>query len=182
MSIESVMPSNHLILCCPLLLLLSILASRSFPMSRLFTSGGQSIGISASASAMNIQDWFLLHWQVWSSCCPRDPQESSPTPQFKSINSLALSFLYCPTLTSIHDSWKNHCSGYIDLCQKSDVSFKYAVQVWHSFSSKRQVSFNFMDAVTIHSDSETQENKICHSFHFSPHLFAMKWWDQTPWS
>ena len=41
-------------------------------------------------------------------CSPRDSQESSPTPQFKSINSLALSFLYSPTLTSIHDHWKNH--------------------------------------------------------------------------
>ena len=45
---------------------------------------------------------------VGSPCNPRDSQESSPTPQFKSINSLALSFLYSPTLTSIHDYWKNH--------------------------------------------------------------------------
>ena len=45
---------------------------------------------------------------VGSPCCPRDSQESSPTPQFKSINSLVLSFLHSPTLTSIHDHWKNH--------------------------------------------------------------------------
>ena len=45
---------------------------------------------------------------VGSPCCPRDSQESSPTPQFKSINSLAISFLYSPTLTSVHDYWKNH--------------------------------------------------------------------------
>ena len=45
---------------------------------------------------------------VWSPCSPRDSQESSPTPQFKSINSSVLSFLYSPTLTSIHDYWKNH--------------------------------------------------------------------------
>ena len=45
---------------------------------------------------------------VGSPCSPRDSQESSPTPQFKSINSLELSFLYSPTLTSIHDHWKNH--------------------------------------------------------------------------
>ena len=51
---------------------------------------------------------FLKDWQVGSSCSPRDSQESSPTPQFKSINSLALSFLYSPTLTSIHDHWTNH--------------------------------------------------------------------------
>ena len=45
---------------------------------------------------------------VGSPCSSRDSQESAPTPQFKSINSLALSFLYGPTLTSIHDHWKNH--------------------------------------------------------------------------
>ena len=45
---------------------------------------------------------------VGSPCSPRDSQESSPTPQVKSINSLALSFLHSPTLTSIHDHWKNH--------------------------------------------------------------------------
>ena len=50
----------------------------------------------------------LQNGLVGSPCSPRDPQESSPTPQFKSINSLALSFLYSPTLTFIHDYWKNH--------------------------------------------------------------------------
>ena len=70
MSIESVMPSNHLILCRPLLLPPSIFPSiRSFQMSPFFTSGGQSIGISASASVlpMNIQVWFHLGWTVWIS-------------------------------------------------------------------------------------------------------------------
>ena len=83
----------------------------SFLISLFFTSVGQSIGASVSASGLpiNIQDWFPLAWTSWiSPCCPRDSQESSPTPQFKSINSLALSFLYGPTLTSIHDYWKNH--------------------------------------------------------------------------
>ena len=51
---------------------------------------------------------FLEDWQVGSPSSPRDSQESSPTPQFKSINSLVLSFLYSPILTSIHDCWKNH--------------------------------------------------------------------------
>ena len=50
---------------------------------------------------------FLQDWLVWSPCSSRDSWESSPTPQFKSINSLVLSFLYSPTLTSIHDHWKN---------------------------------------------------------------------------
>ena len=55
---------------------------------------------------MNIQNWFPLGWTGWISLQSKDSQESSPTPQFKSINSLALSFLYSPTLTSIHDHWK----------------------------------------------------------------------------
>ena len=110
MSIESVMPSSHLILCRPLLLPSIFPASGSFPISQFFASGGQSIGVSASASILpvNIQDWFPLGLTGWSPCCPRDSQESSPTPQFKNINSLALSFLYSPILTSIHDYWKNH--------------------------------------------------------------------------
>ena len=65
MPIELVMPSNHLILCCPFSSCLqSFQASGSFQMSQLFTSGGQSIGVSASASVlpMNIQDWFPLGW------------------------------------------------------------------------------------------------------------------------
>ena len=68
----------------------------SFPMSQFFTSGGQSIGVSASASVlpMNIQDWFPLGWTSLISLQSRDSQESFPTPKFKSINSLALSFLY----------------------------------------------------------------------------------------
>ena len=70
-----------------------------------FKSGGQSFGVSASASVL-----------------PNQCQESSPTPWFKSINSSALSFLHSPTLTSIHDHWKNHSFDYMDLCQQSNVS------------------------------------------------------------
>ena len=75
--------------------------SGSFQMSQLFASGGQSTGISASTSVlpMSTQDWSPLGW---TPCSPRDSQESSPTPQFKSINSSVLSFLYSPTLTSIY--------------------------------------------------------------------------------
>ena len=76
-------------------------ASRSFQMSQSFASGGQSISVSASTSVLplSIQNWFPLEWTVGYPCSPGDSQESSPTPQFKSINSLALSFLYSPTLT-----------------------------------------------------------------------------------
>ena len=88
----------------------SLLASGSFPMSQLFVWGGQSIGVSASASVlpMNIQDWFPLVWTGWISLQSKGLSRSSPTPQFKSIKSSVLSLLHSPTLTSIHDYWKNH--------------------------------------------------------------------------
>ena len=85
-------------------------ASGSFPISQFFESDGQSIGASASASVLpkNIQDCFLLGLTGWICCSPKNSQESSPTPQFESMSSSVLSFLYGPTLTSIHDHWKNH--------------------------------------------------------------------------
>ena len=85
-------------------------ASGSFQISQQFASGGQ--GLEFQLQPQSFQ-WtprtdLLQDGLVGSPCSPRDSQESSPTPQFKSINSLALSFLYVPTLTSIHDYWKNH--------------------------------------------------------------------------
>ena len=74
------------------------------------------------STSMNIKDWYPLGWLVGSPCSPRDSQESSPTPQFKSINSSALSFVYSPTLTSIHDYWKNHSLDWTDLCWQINVS------------------------------------------------------------
>ena len=105
MSIESMMPSNHPILCHPLFLLPSIFSRiRVFPMNWLFASGGQSIGVSASASILprNIQDWFPLGWTGWISLLSKG-LKSSPAPQYKSINSSVLSLLFGPTLPSVHD-------------------------------------------------------------------------------
>ena len=81
-------------------------ASGSFPMSQLFTSGSQSIGASALALVLpeSIQGWFPLGLTGLISCCPRDSQESSPTPQFESNSSLVLSLLYDPTLISVQFS------------------------------------------------------------------------------
>ena len=101
----------------PVSCLHSFPASGSFPMSWLFTSGGQSIGASTSVLQMNIQCWFPLGLTARSS--PRDFQESSPTPQFKNIDSLALRLLYSPTHTSIHGYWTNHSFDYMDLCRQS---------------------------------------------------------------
>ena len=85
-------------------------ASGSFQMSQFFTSGGQSIGVSASASvlSMNIQNWFPLGWTGWISLQSKGLSRVFSNITVQSINSLALSFLYSPTLTSIHDYWKNH--------------------------------------------------------------------------
>ena len=112
MSIESVMPSNHLILCRPLLPLPPIL-----PSIRVFSNESVlhirwpkywSFSFNISPSNEHPELISFRIGLVGSPCSPRDSQESSPTPQFKSINSLALSFLYSSTLTSIYDHWKNH--------------------------------------------------------------------------
>ena len=115
------MPSNHLISVVSFSSCLQSFPERgSFPMSQSFTSGGQSIGVSASASVlpMNIQDWFPLGLTHWISLQSKGVSKVFSTSQFKSINSLALSFLYSPTLTSIHDYWKNHIFDYMDLVSK----------------------------------------------------------------
>ena len=115
MSIEPVMPSNYLTLCCPLLFLPLIFPSiRVFPVSQFFTSCGQSIEASASASVLstNIQDWFPLGLTGLISLQSKELSEVFSrvcwTPQFKNINSLALSFIYGATLTSLHNYWKNY--------------------------------------------------------------------------
>ena len=103
---DAIQPSHPLLSPSPQ----SFPESGSFPMSQLFAWCGQSIGVTASTSVlpMNTQDWSPLEWTGWISCSPSDSQESSPTPHFKGINSLVLSFLYSPALTSIHDYWKSH--------------------------------------------------------------------------
>ena len=119
MSVELMMPSNHLILCHPLLLLPSIFSSiRGFSNeSALCIRWPKYWSFSISPSSEYSGLIFLQDWLVWSPCSPRDSQESSPA-SFKSINSSALSLLYSPTLTSVQDYWKNHTFDYMDLCQQ----------------------------------------------------------------
>ena len=80
-------------------------ASGVFPMSQFFASGGQSIGVSASASVlpMDILDWFPLGWTGLIFLQSKGLSSNSPTSQFKSINSSTPSLLWGPTLTSVHD-------------------------------------------------------------------------------
>ena len=111
MSIELVMPSNHLILGHLLLILPSVC-----PSIRVFSN--ESVlriwwpkywNFSYSISPSNEYSGLISFRIDWlDPCCPRDFQESSPTPQFKSISSSVLSFLHSPALTSILDYWKNH--------------------------------------------------------------------------
>ena len=124
MSIELVTPSSHLILCLPLLPPIP-------PSIRVFSSESVlcvqwpkycsfSFSISPSNEHPGLISFRMDWWDLLAS--PRDSQESSPTPQFKSNNFLVLSFLYSPTLTSIHDDWKNHSLDQTDLFQQSNVS------------------------------------------------------------
>ena len=111
MSIESVMPSNHLILCRPLLLppsffpIIGIFSNESVLRIRWPTYWSFGFNISPSNEHPGLisfrMDWLDL-------LAVQGTQESSPTPQFKNISSLVLSFLYSTTLTSIHDNWKNY--------------------------------------------------------------------------
>ena len=120
---QSVMPSNHLILCHSLLLLPLIFSSTG-----VFSNESVlpirwpkywSFSISPSDEYSGLisfrNDWFDL-------LAVQGTLKSSPTPQFKSINSLALSLLDGPALTSIHDYWKNHSFDYVDLCKQTAVS------------------------------------------------------------
>ena len=98
-------------------------ASGSFLMSWLFVSGGQSIGASALASVLPVstEGWFPLGLTGLVSLLSKDSQESSPAPEFESINSWTVSLLYGPALTSVHDYWKNHGFDYVDLFRQSNV-------------------------------------------------------------
>ena len=132
MSIESVMPSNHLILCRPLFLLSPIPPSiRVFSNeSALRITWPKYWSFSFNISPSNEHPGLTSFRMDWLDLLAVQGtfQESSSTPQFKSINSSVLNFLYSSTLTSIHDYWKNHSLDQTYLCWQSNVSaFQYAV-------------------------------------------------------
>ena len=124
MSLESVMSSKHLTLGCPLLLPPSI-----FPSIRVFSS--ESVlhirwpkywSFSFSLSPSSDYSGLIIFRIHWLDLLALQGTLYSPTPQFESISSSAFSFLYSPTLTSIHDYWKNHHFDYMELCWQSNVS------------------------------------------------------------
>ena len=124
MSIELVMPSNHLILCHLLSSCLpSFPASGSFQMSQSFASGGQSIGASASASVlpMNNQDWFPLGLTGLIFLQSKGFSRVFSSTTVRKHQFLLLCLLYCPALTSVHDYWKDHGLDYMDFCRQRDI-------------------------------------------------------------
>ena len=124
MSIESVIPPNHLIICCPILIWPSI-----FPSIRVFSNESalpirlpKYWSFSFNISPSNEHSGLISFRMDWLDLLAvQGALKSSPTPQFKSINSSTLSFLYSPTLTSIHDYWENHSLDETDLCWQSNV-------------------------------------------------------------
>ena len=125
MSIESVMPFNHLILCCPILLLPSI-----FPSIRVFSNESTlhirwpkycsfSFNISPSNGHPGV---ISLGWTGWISFQSKGLSRVFSNTTVQKHQFFSVSLLYGPTLTSIHDYWKNHRFDYMDICWQSDVS------------------------------------------------------------
>ena len=166
----------------PLLLLPSILSS-----IRVFSSESVlcirwpkfwSFSFSISPS-MNVQGWFPLGLTGLTSCSPTDSPESSPTPQFKSLNSLVLSLLYGPTFISIHDYLKNHNFDYMDLCWQSNMSLllnmlSRLVITFLPRSKRLLISWLQSPSVVI---LEHKKNKVFHCFHWFP--IYLPWSDGT---
>ena len=181
-SIESVMPSNYLVLCCPLLVLPSIFlrirvfSNKSAVCIRWPKYWSFSFNISPSSEHPGLisfrMDWLDL-------LAVRDSQESSPTPQFKSISSSVLSFLHGPTLTSLHDYWKKQNFDYMDLCWQC-LFFSTHCLGGRGFCSMEKASFNLLAALMVYSNFGAQENKVCHCCHCIWVIFAMELWGRMP--
>ena len=158
-------------------------ASRSFPVSWLFTSSGQSIATSASESVrpVNTEGWLPLRL-TGLILLSKEISRVFPSTTVWKHQSLSLSLLYGPTLTSMHDYWKNRNFDHTDLGQQSNISTfliccpKFVIAF---LPRSKQASFNFIIAVVVCSDFGAQENKICHCFHF---FFIWCWsWNSSIW-
>ena len=138
-------------------------------MSWIFSSGGQSIGASGSVLPMNSQGWFHFRFIGLTPCCPRGPQESSPTPHFGGFNSLVLSLLYGTTLTSIYEYWKNHIFDKTDLCwQSMSLLFNMLSRLVITFLLRRKrllISWLQSPFALI---LEPKKIKVYHCFHCFP--------------
>ena len=163
MSIESVMPSNHLVICHSFLLLPSV-----FPSIRDFSN----------------ESAFLIKWpKYWNFSFSISPSNEYSelisfriTPQFKNIDSSVFSLLYGPTLTSIHNYWKNHNFNCMGLCCQSGISaFKCLGVSRFVIAFLPRTKSLFMATVIICNDFGAQEKKIWHCFYFFS--FCLPWSD-----
>ena len=163
-------------------------ASVSFPISQFFESGGQSIGASASASVlpMNIQDWFPLRWtgliSLQSKGLPRVFNNTVQKHQF-------FGFLYGPTLTSIHDYGKNHSLIRQTFLDKIMSLLFLFLSLLFNMLSRLVIDFLPRSKRLLISWLQSPSAEILEPpklnrslFPLFPHLFAMRWWDQMPWS
>ena len=186
MSIESVMPSNHLILCHPLLLLPSI-----FPQHLIFSNQlglrirwpkywnfnfNNSPSNEYSGLISSRIDWFnLLAVQGTLKSLLQQHNLKALILQCSTFFMVQFSHLYMTTGGTIALSIWTFVSKVMSLLFNMLSRFVVAFL-------PRSKCLNFMAAVTVHSDFGAQENKICHCFYFFSFVFAMKWWDQMPWS
>ena len=157
-------------------------ASGSFQMSQFLASGGQNIGVSASASVLpkNIQDWFPLGWTSWISLQSKGLSKASPTPQFKSI------ILWHSAFFIVQLSHPYMTTGKT-----------IALTRWTFFGNEMSLLFNMLSRLVIaflprrkcllilwlqspYTVILNPQNKV--SVSIVSHLFAMKWWDRMPWS
>ena len=169
------MPHNHLILV--LLLLPSIFASIKVFSNELalHIRWPKYWSFSFSISPSN-------EFQDWNPCCPRDSQESSSTPQFKSINSSALRFLYNSALTSIRDYWKKpKLFRMIFVGKVMSLLFNMLSRLVIIFLPKSKrllISWRWSPSAVILEPPKIKSLTVS----IVSHLFAMTWWDRMPWS
>ena len=123
---------------------------------------------------------FLQDGLVGSPCSPRDSQESSATPQFKSINSSALNFLYGPTLTSVHD-WKNHSfDKWTFVVRVMFLLFNMLSRLVIAFLPRsKHILISWLQSPSAMILEPKKIKSATVSFVLP---FAIKWWDQMPWS
>ena len=156
----------------------SFVASGSFPVSQFFTTGGQSIRVSASASVlpMNIQDWFPVRLTGLISLQSRNSQESSPTTQFKSINMLHSAFFIVQISHPYMTTGKS-----ITLTRWTFVRKVMSLL----FNMLSRLVIAFLPRISWLQSPSTvilEPKKSLSQFPLFPHLFAMKWWDWMSWS
>ena len=176
------MPFSHLILCHPLLLLPSI-----FPSIRVFSNElalhikwPKNRSFSFSISPSNEHPGLISFRMDWLDlpCSPRDSQESSSTPQFKSISSSVLSFLYGPTLTTIHDYRKNIAlTRWTFVGKVMPLLFNMLSRLVIAFPPRSKCSLISWLQSPSFSDFGAQKNEIWHCFHCLP--IYLPWGDGT---